>query len=200
MTENLTYITILVLLPIIPAYILYRTLPSRAMVRGPFKGLNIQLSGAFAGYFLVLLLMLSFVYTRLKLPRTEYEIWTIKGKISFMEDTSSIPRRSILLFIRPPDPSTNEDGTFTMEILAKTEPAAVTKFPTLIVDYPGYVTANVDLNQKPAPFTRHYDKTHNKETNEIIINDPILLAKQDTPLVPISTEPQPINLPTEVNP
>ena len=83
MIENLVYMIVLVLLPIIPAYVLYRTLPSRAIVKGPFKGLNIQLSGAFAGYFIVLLVVFSFFHTRPKPLTTQYEIWTITGNIGY---------------------------------------------------------------------------------------------------------------------
>ncbi len=40
---------IVVLLPILPALILYRALPSNTVVRGPFKGLTVHLTGALVG-------------------------------------------------------------------------------------------------------------------------------------------------------
>lgn len=36
-----------VLLPIVPACVLYNALPTSTRVSGPFRGLNIQLTGAF---------------------------------------------------------------------------------------------------------------------------------------------------------
>ncbi len=51
--------SITLLLPIIPAYILYKSLPSEAQVDGPFKGLNIKLTGAFGGYFLLVMISIA---------------------------------------------------------------------------------------------------------------------------------------------
>lgn len=64
MTDNfyLALATIL-LLPIIPAYILYKFLPaSDTDVSGPYKGLSIKLKGAFAGYFLLVLVGMALQY------------------------------------------------------------------------------------------------------------------------------------------
>lgn len=88
----------ILLLPAIPAYLLYAVLPSGADVSGPFKGLNIKLSGAFGGYFLLVLLSSGYVAVDLRGQITgledqiaeletkmagvkRYEIWTIKGSI-----------------------------------------------------------------------------------------------------------------------
>lgn len=58
MTRELTFLFLLaalLLVPLAPAYILYRKLPSDTVVKGPFKGLTVQLTGAFAGYFVLVL-------------------------------------------------------------------------------------------------------------------------------------------------
>lgn len=53
----------ILLIPIIPAYILYKFLPaSDTDVSGPFKGLTLKLKGAFAGYFLLVLVSLGLQY------------------------------------------------------------------------------------------------------------------------------------------
>ncbi|POY34956.1 hypothetical protein C3K47_17795 [Solitalea longa] len=62
MNNQLVYLVVITLLPIIPAYILYKTLPSKTSVKGPFKGLTLNLSGAFAAYFLLFLLLMGFIY------------------------------------------------------------------------------------------------------------------------------------------
>ena len=46
---------VVTLLPIVPAYVLFKTLRSNARVTGPFAGLKIQLGGAFGAYFIVFL-------------------------------------------------------------------------------------------------------------------------------------------------
>jgi len=47
---------VILLVPLVPAFILYKYLPSKTNVTGPFKGLNLKLSGAFGGYFLLVII------------------------------------------------------------------------------------------------------------------------------------------------
>jgi hypothetical protein len=44
------------IIPAIPALLIYLLLPSDSKVGGPFRGLNIRLTGAFSGYFLLVLI------------------------------------------------------------------------------------------------------------------------------------------------
>ncbi len=69
----------MILLPLVPAYLLFRVLPSSsASVDGPWQGLNIKLGGAFAGYFIVVLLIFS-AYHQVKPPPQGFEVWEVKG-------------------------------------------------------------------------------------------------------------------------
>ena len=53
----------ILLLPLFPAYILYKFLPaSETDVSGPYKGLSVKLKGAFAGYFLLVLVATALQY------------------------------------------------------------------------------------------------------------------------------------------
>lgn len=64
MTDNF-YLTLaaILLLPVIPAYILYKFLPaSETDVSGPYQGLSLKLKGAFAGYFLLVIVGLALQY------------------------------------------------------------------------------------------------------------------------------------------
>jgi hypothetical protein len=45
----------ILLLPLIPAVSLYKLFEQKTIVTGPFKGLRLDLSGAFAGHFLLLI-------------------------------------------------------------------------------------------------------------------------------------------------
>lgn len=91
MTEEFVeYVILLVLtviLPINPAVILYKWLrPGTIEVFGPFKGLNIKLAGAFAGYFLVLLILVCLFHFR---PQPEqYQVWRVFGKVSLENHAS----------------------------------------------------------------------------------------------------------------
>src|SRR5579863_6081769 len=82
---------IIILLPILPAYILFAALPSRADVTGPFHGLEIKLGGAFAGYFLLVVLVIA------DLPRIRSviepetsQVWTVEGRL-FDQSGNGLP-------------------------------------------------------------------------------------------------------------
>lgn len=73
---NLAYILVELLVPIVPAFLFHRFLPGNTFVKGPLQGLKINLTGAFAGYFLLFFL----IYLA---PRpTSSEVWKVIGKIS----------------------------------------------------------------------------------------------------------------------
>jgi hypothetical protein len=61
--EIFVILTTLLLLPLVPAFIIYKFLPSKTVVKGPFKGLNINLTGAFGGYFLLVIISIGLIYT-----------------------------------------------------------------------------------------------------------------------------------------
>ncbi len=77
--------TLVVLLPMVPAFILFKFLPesSKAEAEGPYHKLKIKLGGAFAGYFVVVLLMSGLLHGHFK-PESgsAYEIWKIAGEIA----------------------------------------------------------------------------------------------------------------------
>ena len=58
----LTLVAILIV-PLFPAFIIYKFLPeSETQVEGPYQKLNLKLKGAFAGYFLLVLIGLGLQY------------------------------------------------------------------------------------------------------------------------------------------
>jgi hypothetical protein len=58
-TINIIYLLIVILVPAIPAFLLFKSkgLQSSAAASGPLKGFAIKLGGAFAGYFIVFLIL-----------------------------------------------------------------------------------------------------------------------------------------------
>jgi len=78
----IAYLCGVFLVPLIPAYIVYKLLPpSKTKVGGPFKGLKINLTGAFGGYFLLVLIALSLVFFFITPPKPQLEVWTLTGII-----------------------------------------------------------------------------------------------------------------------
>ena len=84
--ELIYLLAAVLLLPLAPAYLLYRTLPSDTGVTGPFMGLSIQLSGAFAGYFLLVLFSSGLIYYQQ--PATEFRYHISFPADPFPEDLS----------------------------------------------------------------------------------------------------------------
>src|SRR5215212_9431183 len=66
-TQNfILLLAAMLLLPLIPAFLLYKFLPSKTNVSGPFKGLNLKLTGAFGGYFLLVITAIGVFFPLLK--------------------------------------------------------------------------------------------------------------------------------------
>jgi hypothetical protein len=189
--EDLIYIIILVplvvLLPVIPAYILYKALPSGTKVNGPFKGLNIQLTGAFGGYFIVALLTGSFItsYTYLK---PKYELWTVEGKIQLKE--GGFDPEDTIITIKPPDQFLSpKSGRFVIDKVPLGKELG-TKKPSLIIQKEGYKLSEVTLEKEPPIFEGipKYKIMYNEKDRNISINSPIILEKK-TPPKPLYRKP-----------
>jgi len=71
---------IVVLLPIIPAYIFFKALQSTGSVGGKVLGIDIKLGGAFAGYFAVVALIIA--NHNSLFPAAQYQLWTVTGTVT----------------------------------------------------------------------------------------------------------------------
>ena len=142
MTDELVLIAFAILIPITPAYILYKALPSDAKVAGPFKGLNIRLSGAFGGYFLLVLLIFGFHYSQ---PNNQYEVWEVRGQIK--TDNGAALESKVAFSLLPPNINVHPDGQFTLLIATMPGINGQLKFPQLHIEHPDYQTVDIDLNE-----------------------------------------------------
>jgi hypothetical protein len=139
----LTLASVLII-PLIPALIIYKYLPSKTAVKGPFKGLNINLTGAFGGYFLLVIIALGLTYNAIynqnkdKLKeslitidhlnaridglnagilaeKNKYRNWIVIGQLD-----SKTPELT-KIFIDEENISINALGKFKASIIAKTD-------------------------------------------------------------------------------
>ena len=121
----------MLLLPLLPAFLLYKFLPSKTSVSGPFKGLNIKLTGAFGGYFLLVLTSIGVFFPLLKNEQAKiieqqnqrikelentmngHQQWVMKGNI-----VSTSPKQTKVFF---DESGTNfyETGEFSMNFNAE---------------------------------------------------------------------------------
>lgn len=145
-------LALIVFLPLAPAYLLFKTLPGGAFVNGPLKGFDINLSGAFAGYFALVLLLFSTMPLWESKAKPQQD-WTVTGTIQYdggnPEELSSQTR--ILLI--PPEYSEKRDGTFVVNFKL---PSGVQKsdLPNLAIDVPGYELVQIPLSGEALPYEK----------------------------------------------
>jgi hypothetical protein len=188
----------ILLLPLIPAYIIYKFLPeSETNVEGPYKKLNLKLKGAFAGYFLLVLMSLGLQYVTMS---------SSQGK-KIEQLTRSVADSSVLLqtyrsqieasknpvidwkikgFVKPGDKegtrfffddgttSKNPDGSFELikRSIAAQGKANPPKWICVYNPVTGYQV--ISLNRElPHPDIASYNVSFNDEVHEILIRNAI---------------------------
>jgi hypothetical protein len=177
--QNFGWYLAVFLVPLFPAVLLYKTLPSLADVSGPFKGLNIKLTGAFAGYFLLVLLSCGFAYFVMTHEKQKYEVWEVSGVLGSL-DTKGKPVNVIASTITlvPSESEIYSDGPFKVKIMVKpghTEGAR--EFPQLHFFQHGY-------NKEVLPVTDEYAKIEEKKKKVIFRNEIKLKPLEERPSAP----------------
>ncbi len=124
---------VIILVPIIPSYLLFKLLPSDAVVNGPFKGLRIDLGGGFAGYFLI---FITLVGIRTSFEATNYEKWSVSGQIVLPDDTASIYVDPRFVTLSVPSLRSDSNGNFSMNFLTTSD--GQLDYPHLYIRYDGY--------------------------------------------------------------
>ena len=146
-----------VLLPILPAYLLFKALPSTAIVSGPLQGLNINLSGAFAGYFAVVVLIIASHKILFPAPVPPYQVWEVSGQV--VDATTGRPIEPLGptdVVLVPPPLVPAVAGTFKLKFYSWLGPGGEVEFPSLAVSHiiydsrhvaqVVYDSDNIDLN------------------------------------------------------
>jgi hypothetical protein len=170
----------LVLLPLVPAYILFKVLQSTGEVGGPFFGLKLQLGGAFAGYFALLLVLLH-AFHGFIVPPPLNVVWTVKGQIvDQQQNPLDVSSDSFALLPASSPPISAEKGQFSVNFIPVLEDNGGVSYPTVIISYTDYLWKSVSLDpaQKsksaPAQSTPVWDKVHH-----VITIPAIALVKAD---------------------
>jgi hypothetical protein len=165
---DLVYKSLAVLLPIIPAYIVFKFLPAEAHVGGPFRGLKLNLTGAFGGYFILVVLIL---YA----PRPKWEpteLWTVRGQFG----NPIAKNNEISVTMDPPFVQINGDNTFVAYIPV-TWNNGKPGFPTLRVDrQPAgqFAPATIHLDQMWLKIGGdHFKLERDEAQHEINIIEPV---------------------------
>lgn len=195
---KLIWIFTAVLLPVIPSYILFKSLPSsKANVAGPFKGFKINLSGSIAAYIILFAAVLFGFH-----PTPPDEVWTVKGWVQD-DKGGSLPPDKVNMNIQPRSVEYRNDGSFEMDILVKRNQSGQLKLPTLNVDWQpvqAFGNATVHLDAAEQRFGTKYKISVNEGSREVRIEDPIKLEKKivETAYAPTSAAPLPTVLPAKL--
>jgi hypothetical protein len=215
MLGDLTYVVVVVLVPTIPAFLLYKYLPKgKTTVGGPFRGLDIKLSGAFAGYFLVLLIATSLTVFLIKQRPApvvqpavhQYEVYTVRGKIDLQKTGDQSARfdyKQLSFSLEPSQQQVLPDGSFTLEIPVKRNQTGQLDFPTVTVEY-------ADPQNAGQPYeagTIHLARDYQYEQDFKVIHDPNAKTIDVKPNIPLArraysptTIAQPYNPQAEASP
>ena len=137
----IVWVVMAVILPIIPAYILFKYLPASANVEGPFHGMQIKLGGAFAAYFIVFITIILY-------PRpSDIEVWTVTGTVL---DHNEEPPAKVDFSFSPSAEQFDATGYFILDIPIKRKQDGKENFPKILITRPGqaFGAASVKLAEK----------------------------------------------------
>jgi hypothetical protein len=178
--QTLIAITVSVLIPAIPAFVLYKWLPSTAEVSGPFQGLQLKLGGAFAGYFIVFMAVIAFWKLQ-----SNYEVWKVSGWTNF-EDDPGRDKTGVLISVVP-SAKIQADGSFEINVLKQMDVDGAMNFPMLVLEQPTedkrYTPAVVHLNDNAPNFPGSHKKTVSKWyqwSRHISIDDAVIITRTTT--------------------
>ena len=162
----------LLLLPMLPAFLLFKLLPSNAVVTGPLAGLNVNLGGAFGGY-VALAVFFTTIAVQVNLINPT-PVWHVRGSLQF-DPPEGDPQVSAVL-LPPAKPfKVAVDKTFDFDIPMPDR----APFPHFYFTANGYVGERVYLSD--AGRIGNY-KSHMDNTTTLVFDEPIVLRRAAAPV------------------
>ena len=134
---DLIYIIAWFILPLIPAFILFKFLPSTGKVEskgkggGPLKGMGLKFGGAFAEYLVLFLVSYNVMDERMKKKedlKDSKEVWTIKGGIESSDNKFNVVEEEAGFKIDPEDQVIRKSD-FDVSVIATDNGKGFLKFP-----------------------------------------------------------------------
>jgi hypothetical protein len=143
MTPNIVVMLIIILVPIVPAYLLFKFLPSTAAADGPLQGLTIKLTGGFGGYFLIFLTLIGI---RSSFQGTTYEVWAVRGEL--IASDTGVLRYVDQRYVTLSAPSMRSDSLENLSLTFLRSSDGLYDYPHLQINYPNYQTLTYWLGPK----------------------------------------------------
>ena len=166
-------LSFVILLPLVPAFLLFKLLPSRAVVKGPLAGLNVNLGGAFGGY-VALTVFITTVAMNANMLKPADPVWHVRGTIQLEDEDGSVDPVTFQLVKPAKNYKAFVDRTFDVDVpMADRAP-----IPHFFFNPKGYVGERVDLSDLGRP--GRY-KSHMENATTLVIDEPIVLRKATRP-------------------
>jgi hypothetical protein len=176
--ETVVILVTLVLLPLLPAWLLFRYLPSGADTTGTLAGLKVKLGGAFGGYVALTVFLAWFFSHSLRGPM--YHDWHVSGALQF--EGSDQPRvADISCILKPPMLDLDQGNGFEFDVSL---PDAMKQPPRLFFQVPGYESRTVFLLEDPPYGVQKLDRKVDKLRGKVEFTTPIVLKKVTAPYQP----------------
>ncbi len=196
---------VLVLLPLIPAVLLFRVLPSTGEVDGTFQGMRYKFGGAAAGYFAVMAILAWRVFPELhdqtnlltQIAKTQqdallvdrYEVWHVLGAVTLARQDPNAPVSDMRVRLVPPAFQSMPGGRFDYEVPVLARGNERT-FPNVVFDHEGYAGFTLCLTGKiQCDFGNSWvDQDSDPAKHYIKLKAPIVLE----PIAPYTGGQQPV--------
>jgi hypothetical protein len=162
-----------VLVPCVPALLLYRKLPESGEVTGLMAGLRIKFTGPAAVYTVIFFLLLG----RLPEAATHFHTWTVTGQITFdRAPTDPVPNLGDV-FVRfiPPRLGIMNQGAFVWDIPVSEDANGRSQFPDIQIDLRDYGGVTLPLARNRRYGAESIPATIDPVTRTIVLDAPIVL-------------------------
>jgi hypothetical protein len=181
--NRIVFMAAQILLPLIPAVLLFWLLPGDAQVvsnhdTNPVLGhLRIKLGGAFAGYVVLFSLLVHYNPAPAASRQENWQAWHVDGRIALDERDvpTGPPLGTAQILQSPANFSINDTGGFNVDVLVKPGPGETMEFPTVVATLDGYSPVSVDLTGKAPKIGPNFGVDLDPNAREIHISEPIVL-------------------------
>lgn len=179
MTESTIALLVMaaaVILPLLPAFLLFKFLSSGGNAEGTLFGIKLSLSGAVAAYFVVFLV----IWNGRPMDDAHYHTWKVVGSIDTKPSQSEAEPNlnDVVVRIVPPRLDIMNQGAFEWEIPVVEDAAGRLHFPMLQLDLVGYrgLTLPLEPNRQYGAVTAVI--THDYEGRVMHFASPIVLQSR----------------------
>jgi len=179
---------VITLLPIVPAYVLFKTLKSNARVTGPLAGMKVQLGGAFGAYFIVFLVL--FQGLKLDAETFQYHNWKVAGRVEFDTNGDKPDPHNITSYMKPPMLPIDADGRFEFTVPIQEFSDGHIEWPTILMEVGGFEQGVVRLAPNLPGWGSELQKLERDSKNRVLnLTQPVTLKAAQTYLAAASETP-----------